>query len=238
MIGRAGLRRLHLFNFERMDNVALLVSLSACPSLLDPEIRVETRTFEGIYEVLNYASQILYVICHTEKRKVRDTSLQCHRQTASFQLARVDLCHQANDENEDDGSPWEALIKKANMSNLKITSQRRCCSFRVFPVGSRQQAVILVTLLILVLMLASMGSFFLSIDLDVDFMEPQLCATMACDIYQHLRASELVEVAEEYRIVPDTLYSTINYIERYLFGNLMDRQRLHLLGVACMMIAS
>ncbi|KAK1407737.1 hypothetical protein QVD17_39363 [Tagetes erecta] len=104
------------------------------------------------------------------------------------------------------------------------------------------------------------------VDLDVDFMDPQLCATMACDIYQHLRASEvkkrpsidfmekvqkdinasmrailidwLVEVAEEYRLVPDTLYLTINYIDRYLSGNLMDRQRLQLLGVACMMIAS
>ncbi|PWA43688.1 cyclin A1,1 [Artemisia annua] len=104
------------------------------------------------------------------------------------------------------------------------------------------------------------------VDLDVDFMEPQLCATMACDIYQHLRATEakkrpavdfmenvqkdinpsmrailidwLVEVAEEYRLVPDTLYLTINYIDRFLSGNLMDRQRLQLLGVACMMIAS
>ncbi|XP_071693347.1 cyclin-A1-4-like [Rutidosis leptorrhynchoides] len=104
------------------------------------------------------------------------------------------------------------------------------------------------------------------VNLDVDLMDPQLCATMACDIYQHLRATEamkrprvdfmekvqkdinpsmrailidwLVEVAEEYRLVPDTLYLTINYIDRYLSGNLMDRQRLQLLGVACMMIAS
>ncbi|XP_019196846.1 PREDICTED: cyclin-A1-4-like isoform X2 [Ipomoea nil] len=96
--------------------------------------------------------------------------------------------------------------------------------------------------------------------------DPQFCATMACDIYKHLRASEvkkrpstdfmekvqkdinasmrailidwLVEVAEEYRLVPDTLYLTVNYIDRYLSGNLMDRQRLQLLGVACMMIAS
>ncbi|KAL0438125.1 UNVERIFIED_CONTAM: Cyclin-A1-1 [Sesamum latifolium] len=48
----------------------------------------------------------------------------------------------------------------------------------------------------------------------------------------------LVEVAEEYRLVPDTLYLTVNYIDRYLSGNVMDRQRLQLLGVACMMIAS
>ncbi|KAL8216255.1 hypothetical protein R6Q57_023092 [Mikania cordata] len=114
--------------------------------------------------------------------------------------------------------------------------------------------------------LVEMGSNEKIDDLDVDFMDPQLCATMACDIYQHLRASEvkkrpaidfmekvqkdinpsmrailidwLVEVAEEYRLVPDTLYLTINYIDRYLSGNLMDRQRLQLLGVACMMIAS
>ncbi|KAK4708266.1 hypothetical protein R3W88_029191 [Solanum pinnatisectum] len=104
------------------------------------------------------------------------------------------------------------------------------------------------------------------VNIDNNLVDPQLCSTMACDIYKHLRASEakkrpstdfmvkvqkdinpsmrailidwLVEVAEEYRLVPDTLHLTINYIDRYLSGNLMDRQRLQLLGVACMMIAS
>ncbi|PHT99377.1 Cyclin-A1-1 [Capsicum chinense] len=104
------------------------------------------------------------------------------------------------------------------------------------------------------------------VNIDNNLVDPQLCATMACDIYKHLRASEakkrpstdfmervqkdinpsmrailidwLVEVAEEYRLVPDTLHLTINYIDRYLSGNLMDRQRLQLLGVASMMIAS
>ncbi|CAI9115443.1 OLC1v1016345C1 [Oldenlandia corymbosa var. corymbosa] len=104
------------------------------------------------------------------------------------------------------------------------------------------------------------------IDVDGNLMDPQSCATIACDIYKHLRASEmkkrpstdfmervqkdinanmrailidwLVEVAEEYRLVPETLYLTVNYIDRYLSGNVMDRQRLQLLGVACMMIAS
>lgn len=47
-----------------------------------------------------------------------------------------------------------------------------------------------------------------------------------------------LQVAEEYRLVPETLYLTVNYIDRYLSGNTMDRQRLQLLGVACMMIAS
>ncbi|KAK4745069.1 hypothetical protein SAY87_011381 [Trapa incisa] len=104
------------------------------------------------------------------------------------------------------------------------------------------------------------------VDIDDNCMDPQLCATIACDIYRHLRASEmkkrpatdfmeriqkdinvnmrsilidwLVEVAEEYRLVPDTLYLTVNYIDRYLSGNVMNRQRLQLLGVASMMIAS
>ncbi|KAK3230588.1 hypothetical protein Dsin_002469 [Dipteronia sinensis] len=104
------------------------------------------------------------------------------------------------------------------------------------------------------------------VNVDDNYMNPQLCATYACDIYKHLRASEsrkrpstdfmeriqkdvnpsmrailidwLVEVAEEYRLVPDTLFLTVNYIDRYLSGNTMNRQRLQLLGVACMMIAS
>ncbi|XP_020246640.1 cyclin-A1-1 isoform X2 [Asparagus officinalis] len=104
------------------------------------------------------------------------------------------------------------------------------------------------------------------IDVDDDHKDPQLCATLACDIYKHLRIAEakkrpstdfmervqkdvnasmrsilidwLVEVAEEYRLVPDTLYLTVNYIDRYLSGNEMNRQRLQLLGVACMLIAS
>ncbi|MFS8014555.1 putative leucine-rich repeat domain superfamily, F-box-like domain superfamily [Helianthus anomalus] len=48
----ARLRRLHLFNVERMDNAALSASLSACPSLLDLEIvglHVELRqTLESV----------------------------------------------------------------------------------------------------------------------------------------------------------------------------------------------
>ncbi|RRT60714.1 hypothetical protein B296_00042945 [Ensete ventricosum] len=48
----------------------------------------------------------------------------------------------------------------------------------------------------------------------------------------------LTQVAEEYRLVPDTLYLTVNYIDRYLSGNEINRQRLQLLGVACMLIAA
>ncbi|KAL5227166.1 hypothetical protein ABZP36_015431 [Zizania latifolia] len=103
-------------------------------------------------------------------------------------------------------------------------------------------------------------------DVDTNYEDPQLCATLASDIYMHLREAEtkkrpstdfmetiqkdvnpsmrailidwLVEVAEEYRLVPDTLYLTVNYIDRYLSGNEINRQRLQLLGVACMLIAA
>ncbi|KAL8110289.1 cyclin-A1-4-like [Apium graveolens] len=114
--------------------------------------------------------------------------------------------------------------------------------------------------------LSEMETGDMIVDVDKNSIDPQLCATMACDIYKHLRASEvkkrpstdymekiqkdinssmrailvdwLVEVAEEYRLVPETLYLTVNYVDRYLSGNSMDRQKLQLLGVACMMIAS
>ncbi|KAJ8505759.1 hypothetical protein OPV22_006645 [Ensete ventricosum] len=104
------------------------------------------------------------------------------------------------------------------------------------------------------------------IDVNTNHNDPQFCTTLACDIYRHLRIAEtkkrpstdfmetiqkdinasmrsilidwLVEVAEEYRLVPDTLYLTVNYIDRYLSGNEINRQRLQLLGVACMLIAA
>ncbi|ONM04436.1 Cyclin-A1-1 [Zea mays] len=103
-------------------------------------------------------------------------------------------------------------------------------------------------------------------EVDSNFEDPQLCVAMASDIYMHLREAEmkkrpstdftemiqkdvnpsmrailidwLVKVAEEYRLAPNTLYLTINYIDRYLSGNKINRQRLQLLGVACMLIAA
>lgn len=48
----------------------------------------------------------------------------------------------------------------------------------------------------------------------------------------------LVEVAEEYKLFSDTLYLTISYIDRYLSYNALSRQKLQLLGVSCMLIAS
>ncbi|KAL6621200.1 hypothetical protein ACP70R_033632 [Stipagrostis hirtigluma subsp. patula] len=103
--------------------------------------------------------------------------------------------------------------------------------------------------------------------IDIDNNEdPQLCATLACDIYEHLRQAEtkkmpstnfletsqtavsiemravlidwIVGVTEEYAHVPDTLYLTVNYIDRYLSIEEINQHRLQLLGVACLLIAA
>ncbi|VVA95602.1 unnamed protein product [Arabis nemorensis] len=104
------------------------------------------------------------------------------------------------------------------------------------------------------------------VNIDSDLVDPQLCAVIACDIFEHLRESEvkkrpaldymeriqsninasmryilidwLVEVAEEYRLLPDTLHLAVNYVDRYLSGNVITKQNLQLLGVACMMVAA
>ncbi|OEL36969.1 Cyclin-A3-1 [Dichanthelium oligosanthes] len=98
--------------------------------------------------------------------------------------------------------------------------------------------------------------------------DPQLCAPYASDIYSYLRSMEaqagrrpahdyiaavqvdvtpnmrsilvdwLVEVAEEYKLVSDTLYLTVSYIDRFLSARSLNRQRLQLLGVSAMLIAS
>lgn len=104
------------------------------------------------------------------------------------------------------------------------------------------------------------------IDIDSDHKDPQLCSLYAADIYSNLRVAELVrrslpnfmetvqrditqsmrgilidwlvEVSEEYKLVPDTLYLTVYLIDRFLSQNYIERQRLQLLGITCMLIAS
>ncbi|KAK9923270.1 hypothetical protein M0R45_031699 [Rubus argutus] len=104
------------------------------------------------------------------------------------------------------------------------------------------------------------------VDIDADNKDPQLCSLYARDIYNNLRVAELsrrpypsfmetiqqditksmrgilidwlVEVSEEYKLVPDTLYLTVYLIDWFLSKNYIERQRLQLLGITCMLIAS
>ncbi|EOY15801.1 hypothetical protein QUC31_000724 [Theobroma cacao] len=106
------------------------------------------------------------------------------------------------------------------------------------------------------------------VDIDAKSDNPQMCGHYVSDIYEYLHQMEvdpkrrplpdyiekvqkdvtanmrgilvdwLVEVAEEYKLVSDTLYMTISYIDRFLSLNTLNRQRLQLLGVSSMLIAS
>ncbi|XP_061365072.1 cyclin-A2-4-like [Gastrolobium bilobum] len=104
------------------------------------------------------------------------------------------------------------------------------------------------------------------INIDDDLEDPQFCKLYAADIYGNLRVAELarrpyanfmekvqrditqsmrgilvdwlVEVSEEYKLVPDTLYLTVYLIDWFLSKNYIERQKLQLLGITCMLIAS
>lgn len=48
----------------------------------------------------------------------------------------------------------------------------------------------------------------------------------------------LVEVTEEYKLVSDTLYLAVSYIDRFLSSHVLAMEKLQLLGVSCMLVAS
>ncbi|KAI4316648.1 hypothetical protein L6164_024608 [Bauhinia variegata] len=105
-------------------------------------------------------------------------------------------------------------------------------------------------------------------DGEVKLDDPQMCETYVSDIYDYLRTMEvdprrrslpdymqrvqkdvnanmrailvdwLVEVAEEHKLVSDTLYLSISLVDRYLSLNALNKQKLQLLGVSSMLIAS
>ncbi|KAK3752615.1 hypothetical protein QZH41_018802, partial [Actinostola sp. cb2023] len=61
------------------------------------------------------------------------------------------------------------------------------------------------------------------------------------DINNSMRAiliDWLVEVGEEYKLLPQTLYLTVNYIDRFLSAMSVLRGKLQLVGTACMLLAS
>ncbi|KAB2637218.1 tobamovirus multiplication protein 1-like [Pyrus ussuriensis x Pyrus communis] len=70
----------------------------------------------------------------------------------------VDLCHQADDEDEEDeGNFREALVEKtfSKPNSLDRDSYRNCFPLRFVHIGSRQRIVILVTVLVFVIMITN-----------------------------------------------------------------------------------
>ena len=48
----------------------------------------------------------------------------------------------------------------------------------------------------------------------------------------------LVEVHLKFKLVPETLYLTVNLIDRYLLGSPVERSNLQLVGVSALLLAS
>ncbi|CAA0407160.1 unnamed protein product [Arabidopsis thaliana] len=106
----------------------------------------------------------------------------------------------------------------------------------------------------------------LNSDIDTRSNDQQMCGPYVTSIFEYLRQLEvksrplvdyiekiqkdvtsnmrgvlvdwLVEVAEEYKLLSDTLYLAVSYIDRFLSLKTVNKQRLQLLGVTSMLIAS
>ncbi|PNY04244.1 cyclin-a2-2-like protein [Trifolium pratense] len=110
------------------------------------------------------------------------------------------------------------------------------------------------------------SNYLTIVDIDKELKDSEVWSAYAPDIYSKVRVAELekrpstnymeklqqdisptmrgilidwlVEVTEEYKLVPDTLYLTVNLIDRFLSTRLIQKHRLQLLGITCMFIAS
>ncbi|KAJ1375545.1 Cyclin-like, partial [Sesbania bispinosa] len=71
----------------------------------------------------------------------------------------------------------------------------------------------------------------------VDYMERVQRDTVTTSM-RGILVDWLVEVAEEYKLLSDTLHLSVSYIDRFLSVNLVNKSRLQLLGVSSMLIAS
>ncbi|XP_059644235.1 G2/mitotic-specific cyclin C13-1-like [Cornus florida] len=70
---------------------------------------------------------------------------------------------------------------------------------------------------------------------------PNYMETVQTDVTVSMREillDWLVEVADEYKLVSETLYLTVSYIDRFLTEHPLSRNKLQLLGVSCMLVAS
>ncbi|KAJ8535939.1 hypothetical protein K7X08_034340 [Anisodus acutangulus] len=104
------------------------------------------------------------------------------------------------------------------------------------------------------------------IDIDSDQKDPLQCSQYVHEIYKNLRVAELikrpqsnfmeilqrditqsmrgtlvdwlVEVSEEYKLVPDILYLAFHFIDLFLSQNYVERKKLQLLGITCVLVAS
>lgn len=70
---------------------------------------------------------------------------------------------------------------------------------------------------------------------------PDYMETIQKDVNANMRGvlvDWLVEVADEFKLLPDTLYLSVAHVDKYLSINVITKKKLQLLGVASMFIAS
>lgn len=70
---------------------------------------------------------------------------------------------------------------------------------------------------------------------------PDYMETIQKDVNANMRGvlvDWLVEVADECKLLPDTLYLSVAHVDKYLSINVITKKKLQLLGVASMFIAS
>lgn len=67
----------------------------------------------------------------------------------------------------------------------------------------------------------------------LDRVQPDMNSNMRAILIEWL-----VEVADEYTLLSDTLFQSVNYLDRYLSKVPVHRSKLQLVGIACMWIAS
>ncbi|CAH8353443.1 unnamed protein product [Eruca vesicaria subsp. sativa] len=145
-----------------------------------------------------------------------------------------------------------------NVSNVKNLSRKREIASPTNSIGAKLRKTAPVALAAV-----EFGS-----DIDARSDDPKMCGPYVSDIYEYLREMEvkpknrplpdyiekvqkdvtptmrgvlvdwLVEVAEEYKLLSETLYLTVSYIDRFLSLKTVNKQRLQLLGVSAMLIAS
>lgn len=112
---------------------------------------------------------------------------------------------------------------------------------------------------------ATSGQYWTDIDA-LDHEDPMACTEYIHDIVCHLLEAErkrrpclnymesvqqdvntsmrgilvdwLVEVAQEYKLVSETLFLAVNYIDRFLSCEVAPRRKLQLVGITCMLVAA
>lgn len=170
-----------------------------------------------------------------------------------------ELCSQAHFKDHPLIQPSEYITAaQSGLADLMPVSRSSCNGIALLNATPKDESKVC---------LKQKGSSSLGIaDIDSKHKDPLMCSLYAPDIYSNLHAMELdrrpscnymeklqrdvnkgmrsilidwlVEVSEEYRLVPDTLYLTVHLIDRFLSEHYIEKQKLQLLGVTCMLIAS